>query len=254
MFTRDAVSRYHARMGRVLVLVYGAVVYAAFLAVFGALFLFGSQFGLVRAIDAGPSAPLGEALAIDIALIGLFGVTHSVLARAPIKRALMRVIPPAAERSTYVLVATATLALLIWQWRAVPDLVWHVDVPRPVFWAVSGAAGALIVYSTWLTNHFDLFGLRQVWLHSRGVAYTPVPFVEKSLYRYVRHPMMLGVLLWMWLVPTMSIGHFVFATGMTAYIVIGVVLEQRGLARELGATYVDYCRRVPAVLPLPRRS
>jgi uncharacterized membrane protein len=131
--------------------------------------------------------------------------------------------------------------------------VWHVDGPEDLLMVPSEVGAVLIVYSTWLTNHFDLFGVRQVWLYSQGRPYMPVPFVEKSLYLHVRHPMMLGMLLWMWLTPTMTLGHLVFAAGMTAYIAIGIALEERGLVRELGATYEDYRRRVPALVPWRRR-
>jgi protein-S-isoprenylcysteine O-methyltransferase Ste14 len=236
-------------MGRALVLVYGLLAYAAFGATFVLLVDFVPNAGYLRAIDAGRTGPY--ALAIDVALIAQFGVLHSVLARPAIKRML----PSMIERSTYVLVASAQLSLLVWQWHAVPETVWAVTGPaRFALWAVHGVGFVLVVYSTFLTNHFDLFGLRQTWRYARGADYTPVPFVEKSLYRVVRHPMMLGMILWLWATPVMSIGHLVLASGLTAYIVIGIALEERGLSRAIGAQYDDYRRRVPALVPFVRRA
>jgi protein-S-isoprenylcysteine O-methyltransferase Ste14 len=243
-------------MQRTLVLGYGVLVYLAFLATFIALADFGTPTGIVvRSLDDGPFVPLGEALAIDLLLLAVFGVSHSVLARASVKRVVNRIVSTPAERSTYVLVASATLALIVWQWRAIPDVVWHVDGPlRFVMLGVQALGVVIVLVSTFLTDHFDLFGLRQVWLYARGRVYAPVPFVEHSFYRHVRHPMMSGFLLWLWAAPTMTIGHVVFSGGMTLYIFIGVALEERGLARELGAPYADYRRRVPALVPRLRAS
>jgi protein-S-isoprenylcysteine O-methyltransferase Ste14 len=234
-------------MRRVSVLVYGVVTYVAFVATFGALLDFAAGTGYVRSIDGSPAAPLASALAIDLALIAVFGVSHSVLARPYVKR----VLPSAIERSTYVLVASATLALIVWQWRAIPDAIWVVRAPaaRDAIWAFHLAAIALVFYTTFLTDHFDLFGLRQTWFYARGRAYTPVPFVERSLYRRVRHPMMTGFVLRVWTTPAMSLGHLVFAAAMTLYIGIGTGFEERGLLRQLGPVYADYRRRVPAFIP-----
>lgn len=239
---------YAADVWRAVVLGYGILAYVCFHATFAGLFLFAGNLGVVRGIDAGPPADTG-ALAIDVALIALFGVTHSILARPSVKRHLR----PEIERSTYVMVANATLALLIWQWRAAPTVVWSVAIPAAVYWLVQGTAVALIVWSTFLTDHFDLFGLRQVWLFARGVPYTPVPFVERWLYTRVRHPMMLGVLIWLWAVPVMTVGHLAFSAGMTTYILVGVYFEERGLVANLGAPYEAYRRRVRAFVPFPRR-
>jgi protein-S-isoprenylcysteine O-methyltransferase Ste14 len=234
-------------MRRVLVLVFGVACYGAFAAVFALLIDF-LDLGYVRAIDGGPSAPRGEALAIDLALIAVFGVSHSVLARPAAKRLW----PPEVERSVYVLVASVTLALLVWQWRALPEVLW--TLPRALAWSLQVAGVAVVIASTFLIDHFDFVGLRQTWLYWRGKPYAPVPFVERSLYRYVRHPLMVGLLLWMWTVPTMTLGCFVFAAAMTAYIAIGVAFEELGLSRELGATYEDYRRRVPAFVPFTKRA
>ena len=238
----------------VLVLAYGALAYLGFLAVFAAAVAFVGNAGVFRGIDTGLQEGIGRALVADVALIALFGVPHSLMARGRFKAWLTRVVPPAAERSTYVLVANVTLGLLIWQWRALPAAVWDVG-PTAARWALLAASGGgvvLLAYSTFLTDHFDLFGLRQVWLHARAVPYTPVPFQERGLYRYVRHPMMLGVLLWFWATPTMTIGHLVFATGMSVYVLAGVTLEERDLARRLGDEYTRYRARVGGFFPSRR--
>src|SRR5580658_2376647 len=238
-------------MPRLLALVYGVVAYLAFFAVFAATVAFVGNVGLVRGIDGGEAGAVVVSVAIDLGLVALFGVPHSIMARAWFKEALVRVIPRAAERSTFVLVASATLGLLLWQWRPVPTTVWSVEASsvRSALWGLSGVGVLLVVYSTFLTSHFDLFGLRQVWLHARGRPYAPIPFSERGLYRVVRHPMMVGVLLWFWATPTMSIGHLVFTAGMSAYIFVGIALEERDLAHHLGEAYVQYRGRVGRYVP-----
>jgi protein-S-isoprenylcysteine O-methyltransferase Ste14 len=234
-------------MRRALVLAFGIACYAAFTAVFALLIDF-VDLGYLRGIDGGPTAPRGEAIAIDLALVAAFGISHSVLARP----ALKRLWPAELERSIYVLVASLTLALLVSQWRALPDVAW--TLPAAVAWPFQAAGIAIVFLSTLLTDHFDLFGLRQTWLYARGRPYAPVPFVERSLYRYLRHPMMVGFALWLWTMPTMTLGRLVFAASLTAYIAIGVAYEERGLARSLGPVYEDYRRRVPAFLPFTKRA
>ncbi len=238
-----------------IVLLYGIAAYLAFSAVFAVMIGFAADIDLVRSMDSGTTAPLPAAIAIDLALLAVFGVTHSVMARSWFKDGFARLLPPTAERSTYVLVASLSLALLAWQWRALPAVVWSVSPPASyALWTVYGAGIALVVYSTFLTSHFDLFGIRQVVLAALGREYTPVEFTEHSLYRIVRHPMMSGMLLWFWAAPTMSVGHLVFAGGMTAYVLIGVYFEERALAREHGEAYRTYRARVPAFFPAARRS
>jgi len=232
------------------VLVYGVVAYLAFLASFAVGAAFVADVGPLR-VDRDPPSAFVSGLAIDVGLLALFGVSHSIMARRPFKEAIVRVIPAAAERSTYTLVASATLALICWQWRALPSAIWNIEERSvgAVVWAVSGAGMLLAVYSTFLTDHFDLFGVRQVWLHARGRPYAPVPFKERGLYRRTRHPMMLGMLVWFWSTPTMSVGHLVFAVGMSAYIFVGVALEERDLARNLGDAYEQYRARVGRFIP-----
>ncbi len=223
-------------MSRVLVLVYGVAAYLAFLAVFAASVAFVDDVGHprgIRGIDGGEQGAVAVSLAIDLGLVALFGISHSVMARPRFKESLVRVIPRAAERSTYVLVASVTLGLLLWQWSPIPMPVWSIDAPgaRAALWAVSGIGVLLVVYST--------------------RPYAPIPFTERGLYRAVRHPMMLGMLLWFWSAPTMSVGHLVFTAGMSLYIVVGIALEERDLARHLGESYVRYRARVGRFVPWP---
>jgi protein-S-isoprenylcysteine O-methyltransferase Ste14 len=238
------------------VLLFGAAAYVAFLVTVGAAVDFVTGAGLVfRGIDGPPVAPAPTAVAIDVALLALFGVSHSVMARQAFKRRWTKLVPAAAERSAYVLIASASLALTYWQWRALPVPIWNVTdaAARAAVWAITAAGGALIIASTFLTDHFDLFGLRQVWRAARDRPYTPVPFKQRTLYRIVRHPMMLGVLLAFWATPTMSVGHALFAGVMSVYIAIGLRFEERALERQFGDAYRRYRREVPAVIPFLRR-
>ena len=212
--------------------------------------------GFGRGIDDPPTAAVPVAVAIDLGLLALFGVSHSVMARAGFKRRWTKLVGDAAERSVYVLTTSVILALMFWQWRALPQPIWAAHHPalRGAVLAVAFAGALLAVASTFFTDHFDLFGLRQVWLHARGLPYTPVPFKQRALYSRVRHPMMLGLLLAFWAAPTMTWGHALFAAGMSAYIAIGIALEEKDLARTLGADYERYRRDVPAIIPRVYRS
>jgi len=239
-----------------LLLAFGGFAYLGFLAVAAAGLAFVGGAGVVRGIDDPPTAAVPVAVAIDVGLLALFGVSHSVMARAGFKRRWTRLVGVTAERSVYVLTSNVTLALMFWQWRALPQALWtvHHPVVRAALTVVALAGTALAVAATFFTDHFDLFGLRQVWLHARGVPYTPVPFKQRAIYGHVRHPMMLGLLLAFWAAPTMTWGHALFAAGMTAYIAIGIALEDRGLARNFGADYERYRRDVPAIIPRLYRS
>jgi methanethiol S-methyltransferase len=238
-----------------MALAFGVLAYLAFGAVFLAYVPFLANLGPLRGIDDGPTAPPAVALAVDLGLLALFGVSHSVMARPWFKARWTRLVPEHAERSTYVLVSSLALGLLIWQWRALPAPVWQLEsvALRWLVWILAACGVVLCVVSTFLIDHADLFGLRQVWLHARGRPYTPTPFRERSLYKLVRHPLMLGFLIWFWSTPTASVGRVVFALGMSVYIVIGVALEERDLSRSLGASYLDYRLRVRALVPWPRR-
>jgi protein-S-isoprenylcysteine O-methyltransferase Ste14 len=240
-------------MSRLLALLYGAVSYAVFLVTFLYAIAFVSGIDVLRTIDSGKSAPAATALTIDLLLLALFAVQHSGMARPSFKRWWARYVPAPIERSTFVLVSSLTLILLFWQWRTLPMSVWFVE-SQPARWALHGlcAAGWLLVLSsTFLINHFDLFGLRQVWRHAHNLGvYLETPFVTRAFYRIVRHPLMLGFLVAFWATPAMSLGHLLFALMTTGYILVAVkFLEERDLVAQFGETYRDYQRRVPMLLP-----
>jgi methanethiol S-methyltransferase len=207
-----------------------------------------------RNVDHGIAAPIGQAVLVNLALLGVFGVQHSVMARPGFKRWWARFVPQSIERSTYVWLADAVLLLLYWQWRTMPAVIWHVGLPagRLAVWVLFWLGWATALASTFMVNHFDLFGLRQVYLAWREKPYTNIGFHIRLLYRLVRHPLMLGFLIAFWAPPTMTAGHLLFAIGMTGYILIAVQLEERDLVAALGDQYRDYRRDVPMLLPRPR--
>jgi protein-S-isoprenylcysteine O-methyltransferase Ste14 len=243
-------------MFRLLALLYGAACYAVFLATFLYAIAFVAGFGVPKHIDNGADTPFLLALGIDLALLGLFAVQHSGMARPAFKRWWTRIVPAPIERSTFVLVSSLVLALLFWQWRPLSALVWDVDneIARWALYGLSALGWLLLLSSTFLINHFDLFGLRQVWFHARKRQAIDEPFVTRAFYRIVRHPLMLGFLIAFWATPTMSLGHLLFALMTTGYIVVAVkFLEERDLVALYGDTYRDYQRRVPMLLPWPKR-
>lgn len=238
-------------MGRILILLHGVVAYALFLAVL--LYAMGFVEGrfVPRTIDSGPRSPVGEAIVVDLLLLGLFAVPHSVMARPWFKRRWTRIVPAAAERSTYVLASSLLLALLMWQWRPIPRVVWDVaHAPARVgLEALSWAGWALAVAGTFAIDHFDLFGLRQVTLRLLGRPHTPPRFVAAGLQRIVRHPIMLGFLVAFWSAPTMTAGRLLFAAATTAYVLVALRFEEGDLARWHGEAYERYRRGVPMLLP-----
>jgi protein-S-isoprenylcysteine O-methyltransferase Ste14 len=241
---------------RVLYFVYGLVCYALFLATF--LYAIGFVGGLLvpKALDGPPTQAFWPSLAIDALLLGVFAVQHSVMARKWFKERWTRVVPWTIERSTYVLFASAALALLMWQWRPLGGEVWSVEAApaRAALWALFALGWALVLFATFLINHFDLFGLRQVWLYLLGKPYTSSRFATPGPYRLVRHPLYLGFLLAFWSTPRMTVTHLVFALATTGYILIAIQLEERDLIRQHGDAYVAYRRSVPMLLPLRRRE
>ncbi|OCB40649.1 hypothetical protein A9X02_16775 [Mycobacterium malmoense] len=243
-------------MKRYLTLGYGAAAYLLFLAAFLYLIGFVGNFALPRSVDRGLAAPLAEAVLINAALVAAFGVQHSVMARAAFKRWWVRFVPPSIERSTYVLLSSAVLALLYWQWRTMPTVIWDVRMPaaRALLWVLFWLGWAIALLATFLINHFDLFGLRQVYLASRHRPYTSIEFRVRLLYRVVRHPLMLGMVIAFWAAPVMTAGHLLFSVGMTIYILVATQLEERDLVTSLGDQYSAYRREVSMLLPIPRRQ
>jgi protein-S-isoprenylcysteine O-methyltransferase Ste14 len=240
-------------MKRVAALAYGLVCYLIFFVTFLYAIGFVGNLLVPRSIDSGPEASAGLALLIDLVLLGIFAVPHSVMARQGFKQRWTKLVPSALERSTYVLVSSLLLALLFWQWRPLPSVVWDLTHPlgRGILYGLFWAGWALVLVSTFLTNHFDLFGLRQVWLYALGRGYTPVGFKALALYRYVRHPLMLGFLIAFWAAPVMTLGHLLFAAATTVYILVAIQLEERDLLRFHGEAYRAYRKQVSMLLPLP---
>lgn len=238
-------------MARYLALIYGALNYLGFLATFLYLVGFVGDFVVPRSIDHGPPTAVGWAIVIDVALVALFAVQHSVMARPAFKRWLTRVVPESIERSTYVLATNLVLVLLYWQWRPITATIWDLTAPagRTVLWGLFWLGWAITVASTFMVSHVDLFGLRQVYLAWRAQPYSHVGFHARALYKMVRHPLMVGFVIAFWATPTMTAGHLLFAAAMTGFIVIAVQLEERDLIAALGDEYRQYRRQVPMLVP-----
>ena len=232
---------------------YGFVVYLFFLATFVyAIGFVGNLPLLPKTIDSGATAPLVETLVVNLALLGLFAVQHSVMARRGFKRWWTKVIPESIERSTYVLAASATLALLLWQWRPIAEpVLWSVNDPIAVFvlHGVFWLGWSVLLISTFLINHFELFGLRQVWANLRGQALPAPVFHTPLFYRHVRHPIYLGFVLAFWATPEMTAGHLLFAAACTGYILIGIWFEERDLVAQFGQRYLVYRKQVGMLVP-----
>lgn len=237
-------------MSRILALLYGVLAYVVFLASFLYAVAWLGNFAVPKTIDSGPAAPLGEALLINLALLSAFALQHSIMARPAFKRWWARFVAPPIERATFVLAASLLLFAICLGWRPLPDAVWQVEgaaalALQALFWTGWG----IVLAATFMISHFELFGLRQVWLHARGRRYTAPRYVERFLYRFVRHPIMLGFLIAFWATPAMSVGHLLFAVVTTLYILVALQLEERDLVREHGAAYEAYRERVPMLVP-----
>ncbi|HEY7984546.1 MAG TPA: NnrU family protein [Ktedonobacterales bacterium] len=239
-------------MARWLGLIYTTLAYVYFLGIVLYLIGFLTNQAVPRSIDAGgPNAGGIAGALIDVGLLALFAVQHSVMARGWFKRGWTKVVPAALERGTYVLVTNLALTLVFWQWRPLPARIWAVTNPlgAGVLWVIFAVGVVVAIAATFLINHFDFVGLRQAWIYVRRREYSYLPFSERVFYRFIRHPLMLGLLLAFWVTPFMTVGHALFAATFTVYILLGTQLEERDLARYLGAAYRDYQRRVPMLLP-----
>jgi protein-S-isoprenylcysteine O-methyltransferase Ste14 len=240
-----------SRLGAFVAFLYGLVAYVAFLVTI--LYAIGFVSGLLvpKTIDTGTQVATTEALVVNLALMSLFALQHSIMARKPFKRWWTRFVPPTIERSTYVLLSSLVLMLLFWQWRPLPAVVWHIDSPEFAM-AVTGLSllGWVLVFtSTFLINHFELFGVHQVTNNLVGQTMPAARFRTPFLYKVVRHPLYLGFIIAFWVAPTMTIGHLLFAAVTTSYILVGIMLEERDLIDLFGDEYLRYRERVSMLLP-----
>jgi methanethiol S-methyltransferase len=243
-------------MNRTIAFVYGVVVYLIGLVT--TLYTAGFVGNLVvpKTIDSGEPGQFGQALLIDALLLGLFGIQHSLMARPGFKKWWTRLVPQPVERSTYVLFTSLALILIFWGWQPITGVVWRVENPigRSILWSLYFIGWAIVFLTTFLINHFDLFGLRQVYLFLKEQKYTYPGFVTPLFYKLVRHPLMLGFLIAFWATPHMTVGHLVFSVVMTAYILYAIQLEERDMVSALGKTYEEYREQVPMVLPVPKKK
>ncbi len=233
---------------------YGLLSYVLFLAVFLWLVVFTGDL-MAPSIQRGPTRPAFFAAAVDLALLAVFSLQHSVMARKGFKRWWTRLVPTHLERSTYVLAASGALALVMGAWQPIPTVIWEVDAPwlSGVLWSVFAMGWVIVLISTFLIDHFHLFGLKQVWQHIRGVEPTSPEFRTPGLYRWVRHPLYLGFLLAFWATPRMTAGHLLFASVWTVWILLAIKLEERDLVDEHGEGYQRYRDVVPMLMPSPAK-
>jgi len=254
-FALDRVER-DVPAGRYAVFAFGFAAYVAFFGTFLYAVGFVGNWVVPKSIDSGAPQDLVPSLLINAALLAVFVVQHTVMARPAFKRWVTRFIPASSERSTFVLAASAALALAFWQWRPLPAVIWDIESPA-LAWMLRGlsmAGYAIVLASSFMVSHWDLFGLRQVWLRLRRRPYRPVGFRLVGLYRVVRHPLMLGFLIAFWATPTMTVGHLLFSVLTSIYIAMGVWFEERDLVAAHGEDYLQYRRSVPALVPIPKRA
>jgi protein-S-isoprenylcysteine O-methyltransferase Ste14 len=250
----DSIQQFSAP-ARALVLTYGLVTYAGFLAIFLYIIGFLGGFGVPRTINEGPFGEGLSGFAVNAALLGLFAVQHTIMARPAFKRWWTRFVPEAVERTTFVSVTCAILGVLVWQWRAYPSVVWETQgLVANAILAVSAIGWGIVLLSTFLIDHFHLFGVKQVVACAKGQPPLAPIFVERSLYRVVRHPLMLGFLIAFWAAPVMTVGHLFFAVMCTGYVLIALYIEEATLIELHGEDYEAYRKRVPKLFPrlLPR--
>ena len=240
-------------MGKLVQMAYALLAYVIFLGAFLYAIGFVGDLVVPKTIDSGPASPLTAALAIDAALLGLFAIQHSVMARPAFKRWWTTIVPAGAERSTYVLLSSLILVLLFWQWRPLATPIWALNgLAAQVVTGLFVLGWLVVLASTFMLSHFQLFGLTQAYAALRDRAVEAIPFHTPMLYGLVRHPIMLGFIIAFWSAPVMSVGHLVFAVATTLYILIALQLEEADLIAAFGTDYQDYRRRTPMLIPFPR--
>lgn len=242
-------------MKRIAIFLFGASSYVVFLGTFAYLFLFLANLGVPRSVDRGPTSSLIAAITINLLLVAAFGLQHSVMARPAFKKWWTRFVPESAERSAYVMATNLVLVAMFAFWQPLPAIVWEVPggPVRTVLTVLFVGGWGLVFLATVLLNHFELFGLRQVWLQLKGLPYSRLPFKTPLVYRFVRHPLYVGWITAFWAAPTMTAGHLLFASAMTGYILIAIYFEERNLVEAHGEDYVAYRRAVPMLIPIPGR-
>lgn len=238
-------------MRRIMAFTYGVTAYLIFFGTFLYAISFVGNFVVPKTLDSVPAMPFAQALLINTGLLGLFALQHSVMARPAFKRWWTIFVPPPVERSTYVLFSSLALLLLFWQWQPMGGTIWQVEnsTGRVLLYSLFACGWSLVLISTFLINHFDLFGLRHVTLYLLGKEYTPLNFTTPGPYKLVRHPLYVGWFFAFWATPTMTVAHLVFALMTTAYILIAIQLEERDLLAAHGQSYADYRRQVPMLIP-----
>ncbi|MCZ2079990.1 MAG: isoprenylcysteine carboxylmethyltransferase family protein [Bryobacteraceae bacterium] len=238
-------------MKRIVAFAYGIACYGVFFATLLYAIGFLGNFGVPKSIDSGREDPVFTALVIDALLLALFALQHSIMARPAFKRAWTRIVPVPVERSTYVLFSSLALLLMFWQWRPMGGVIWNIDggTGQTIVFGLYAAGLLIVLVSTFLINHFDLFGLRQVYLYLTGRKYTQLEFRTPFFYRYVRHPLYVGWLLAFWAAPVMTVAHLFFAVMTTAYILVAIRFEERDLIVAHGEKYRRYREQVPMIIP-----
>ena len=244
-------------MSRMLAFLYGAISYVIFFVTFLYAIGFVGNIIVPKSIDTLPTAgTFWRGVLANVILLSIFAIQHSVMARPAFKKWWTKFVPKPIERSTYVLFSSLALIFMYWQWRAMPDPIWTVSNPIGVYllWLLFFIGWGLVLFSTFLINHFDLFGLRQVNTYRRGEEYQHLPFGTPVVYRIVRHPIMLGFIIAFWSTPYMSVGHLLFAAVTTAYIIVAIQLEERDLVSFHGEAYEQYRQEVSMLVPVPKVS
>jgi len=241
-------------MKKLIFLVYGAAAYIIFFATFCYAVGFVSALVVPKHIDSVPQSPLSYALLVNAGLLALFALQHSVMARPAFKQWWIKFVPEPIERSTYVLLASLCLILLFWYWQPLGGVIWQVEseTARIVLQSLCLIGFGIVLISTFLINHFDLFGLRQVWLHFTGKKYEPLPFRTPLFYKYVRHPLYLGFIIAFWATPTMTAAHLFFAVMTTGYMLTAIQFEEKDLIRHFGERYREYRRNAPMLIPFTK--